>query len=337
MKSDAAIPAPALRFEPVQDGYGTRLALVFGNEAPGGVCPFYSRQCYHCDIGSGEGAQFDAGMNGERLGFFRRHYASVLPKVAHLVLYNSGSVLNPRELAAGSLQGILEYAAALANCRVISLDSREAYIRKTHLDRVLGCLRPDQQPRPILGLETQNDEVRLRVLNKRMTRSAVEAAFRAIGHYEGRVGLDLNIVFGLPPLQGRAAVAEAEATARFGLELAARHGVPLDFNFHPYYPSRIARDHFPEHPRADLGAALEAVTRIREVILQSGRPSMLFIGLEDERHDQEPSVRRAELARYAELFHRFRGLSRGAGQGRRTAARTVFLSSQKPSGLAGPS
>jgi hypothetical protein len=305
MKNDPAIPEPALRFEAVQDRYGTRLALVFGNEAPGGVCPFYSRQCYHCDIGSGEGARFDTAMNAGRLIFFRRHYASVLPKVAHLVLYNSGSVLNPRELAEGSLHGILEYAAALANCRVISLDSREAHINRMHLDRVLGCLRPDQQPRPILGLETQSDEVRLGALNKRMTRRAVEAAFRAVGHYEGRVGLDINIVFGLPPLQGRAAVAEAEATARFGLELAARHGVPVDFNFHPYYPSRIAREHFPDHPRADLGAALEAVTRIREVILQTGRPSMLFIGLQDEWHDREPWVRRAELARYADLFHRF--------------------------------
>jgi hypothetical protein len=304
MKGGPAIPGPALRFGPVQDGYGTRLALVFGNEARGGVCPFYSRQCYHCDIGAGEGLQFDTAMNRERLMFFRRHYAAVLPKAAHLVLYNSGSVLNPRELAAGSLAAVLEYAAGLANCRVISLDSREAYISRAHLDRVLGCLRPDQQPRPILGLETQDDEARLGVLNKRMTRSAVEAAFRAVGHYEGRVGLDINIVFGLPPFQGRAAVVEAERTARLGLELAGRHGAPVDFNFHPYYPSRIAREHFPGHPRADLGAALEAVARIREAILRTGRPSMLFIGLQDESHDQEPSVRRAELARYAPLFHR---------------------------------
>ncbi|MGO8677917.1 MAG: hypothetical protein ACLQVX_18870 [Limisphaerales bacterium] len=300
-----AIPEPALRFEPVEDGYGTRLALVFGNEAPGGVCPFHGRQCYHCDIGAGEGAQFDTAMNRERLTFFRRHYASVLPKVTHLVLYNSGSVLNPGELSAESLQAILVYAAELAHCRVISLDSREAFISRAHLDRVLGCLRPDQQPRPILGLETQSDEARLETINKQLSRTSLEAVFRAVGHYRGRVGLDINIVFGLPPFQGRGAVAEAEATARFGLELAARHEVPVDFNFHPYYPSRVALEHFPDHPRADLGAAIEAVTRIRDVIFRTGRPSMLFVGLNDEFHDQEPSERRAELARYAELFNRF--------------------------------
>ncbi|HXP60786.1 MAG TPA: hypothetical protein VN829_09865 [Dongiaceae bacterium] len=305
MTREPAIPEAALRFEPVEDRYGTRLALVFGNEAPGGRCPFYRRQCHHCDLGAGEGAQFDTAMNRQRLSFFQKHYAPVLPRVAHLVVYNSGSVLNPRELAAGSLQAILEYAAGLPKCRVISVDSREAYITRTNLDRALGCSRPNQQLRPVLGLETQNDQVRLETLNKKVTRSAVEAACRALGHYEGRVGLDLNIVFGLPPLQGPAAAADAEQTARFGLELAERHGVPVDFNLHPYYPSRIGREHFPAHPRADLGAALEAAARIREVIRQSGRASMLFIGLQDESHDQEPAARRAQLARYAALFHRF--------------------------------
>ena len=82
-------------------------------------------------------------------------------------------------------------------------------------------------------------------------------------------------------------------------------GVPVNFSLHPYYPSRIGREHFPVHPCADLGAALEAAARIREVIRQSGRASMLFIGLPDESHDQEPAARRAQFARYAERFHRF--------------------------------
>lgn len=305
MTADPAIPQPALRFAPVQDAYGTRLALVFGNEAPRGVCPFFSRQCYHCDIGAGEGTRFDAAMNGRRLAFFQSHYASVLPRIAHLVLYNSGSVLNPREFAPQTLQAILGLAAGLAQCRVISLDSRETFISPANLDRVLGCLRPDQQPRPILGLETQDDQARLELLHKRLTRKAVEAGFRAASHYQGRVGLDLNIMFALPPFQGRAALLEAEATARYGLELADRHQVRVDFNIHPYYPSRIGLDHFPAHPRADVGAALEAVVRIRALIRQTRQPAMVFIGLEDECHDQQPAARRAELARYASAVSRF--------------------------------
>jgi hypothetical protein len=305
VKSDPAIPEPALLFEPVADRYGKRLALVFGNEAPGGRCPFYGRQCYHCDIGAGEGMKFDTSMNVRRLDFFREHYAEVLPTVAHLVLYNSGSVLNPRELGAASLQAILEWIAGLSSCRVVSLDSREGFITADAMDRVLRSLRSGQQPRPILGLETQDERARLEILNKRMTRSAAEAAFEAAGCYQGRVGLDINIVFGLPPFQGSAAVADAEATARFALELAKRYNVPVDFNFHPYYPSRIGREHFPNHPRADLGAALDAIARIQQTIARTGRDSSVFIGWYDEAHDQEPSMRQAELARYREVFHQF--------------------------------
>jgi hypothetical protein len=305
VKRDPAIPEAALLFEPVEDRYGRRLALVFGNESPGGRCPFYGRQCYHCDIGAGEGTQFDKAMNLQRLAFFREHYATVLPEITHLVIYNSGSVLNPHEFGEAGLQSILEWAADLTACRVVSLDSREAFITTDALDRVLRALRSDQRPRPILGLETQDERVRLEVLNKRMTRHAVEAAFEVVGHYQGRVGLDINIVFGLPPFQGAAAVEEAETTARFALALAERYGVPVDFNFHPYYPSRIAREHFPDHPRADLVAAMDAVASIHQAIVENGRGSSLFIGWYDEEHDQQPTTRRAELERYRERFHRF--------------------------------
>jgi len=305
MSSDAAIPDQSLLFEPVKDGYGTRLALVFGNEAPGGVCPFYGRQCYHCDIGAGEGVQFNTELNVSRLAFFRQHYNNVLPDAAHLVIYNSGSVLNQRELSSPSLQTILEFTAGLSACRVVSLDSREAFITTERLDFVLAHLRGDQQPRSILGLETQDDEARLSVLNKKILRSNVEAAFHNVGQYHGRVGMDINIVFASPPFRNGQAVVEAEATARYILELAERHGAPVDFNLHPYYPSRIGRERFPNHPRADLTAALDAAQSIRLAAGQSTVSSKVFIGWQDEEHDQEPSSRTGELSRYRELFSGF--------------------------------
>jgi hypothetical protein len=306
MDADPAIPASSLLFEPVQDAYGTRLALVFGNEAPGGVCPFYGSQCHHCDIGAGEGVQFDPTLNAGRLDFFRHHYAAILPRVAHLVVYNSGSVLNPRELSDASLRTILEFAAELPECRVVSLDSRESFITPARLDILIGCLPSDQQPRAILGLETQDDVARVDVLKKKMSRRNIEAAFRAVGHYGGRIGLDVNIVFAPPPFHNRAAAAaEAEATVSHALELAARHGTPVDFNLHPYYPSRVGRERFPGHPRADLDAALDAALRARSMAEESGLGSKIFIGWQDESHDQEPALRTSELARHRNLFARF--------------------------------
>ena len=127
MEHDPAIPDARLLFEPVQDGYGTRLALVFGNEAPGGVCPFYGRQCYHCDIGAGEGVQFNTDWNSRRLDFFRRHYADILPRTAHLVVYNSGSVLNPHELSDASLRLILEQAAIGSSAGTTTVREAESH------------------------------------------------------------------------------------------------------------------------------------------------------------------------------------------------------------------
>ena len=54
---------------------------------------------------------------------------------------------------------MLEYAAGLANCRVISVDSREAWMERTSYRALGPACAWDQQPRPILGLEMQNDEI----------------------------------------------------------------------------------------------------------------------------------------------------------------------------------
>ena len=48
------VPEKRLLFAPTVDAYGTRLALVFGNESKSGACPFYGQACFHCDIGAGE-------------------------------------------------------------------------------------------------------------------------------------------------------------------------------------------------------------------------------------------------------------------------------------------
>lgn len=41
-------------FRPVHDRRGLRLAIVLGNQAPAGVCPYAAGgRCHHCDIGLG--------------------------------------------------------------------------------------------------------------------------------------------------------------------------------------------------------------------------------------------------------------------------------------------
>jgi len=201
MTDNSTIPGKSMLFNPVRDTYGSRLALVFGNEFKKGECPFYAaQQCYHCDIGAGEGVQFTPEMNNERLKFFRRHYSQVLPTIEHLVLYNSGSTLNQRELSRDTLAKILDYTSSLEKCKTVSFDSREMYVTEDSLNVIVDRLRGDQKARVILGVESQSDEVRIEKLNKTMTKQGIEKAFAAVGKvatgkYQGRVGIDVNIVF----------------------------------------------------------------------------------------------------------------------------------------------
>lgn len=300
MLDPRAIPDPALLFEPTVDAYGRRLALVFGNEHIGGTCPFYLKQCTHCDIGAGEGVQFNADLNRQRLQFFQQHYAEVLPDVAHLVIYNSGSTLHAKELCRDSLRAILAYAASLPACVVVSLDSREMYITDSNIAFVLDHLRADQQGRVVLGIESQSDEIRLGSLNKIMTRPAIERACAVLGRYRERAGLDINIVFQPPEAVGAAAIAEAVATVSYGLDLAARHGISVDFNFHPYYPSLRSKAQFPDHPRASLEDAQAALEEIQALVAARHSHTQVFVGWHDEMHDQEQDVREEEVARFKE-------------------------------------
>jgi len=296
---------PSPLFKPVADAYGTRLALVFGNEAPEGRCPFYGRQCRHCDVGAGEGVRFTPRMNRARLRRFRRHYRAALPGVDHLVLYNSGSVLNPREMSLDTLARVLGFAAELPRCRVVSLDTREHFVDPATLGRLCAPTGGEQTLRLILGLETQDDEIRIDYLKKRLTRRSVERFFSTVSAFGGPFAVDLNVVFQPPPLDPREAVREALATLEYGLELGRRFTVPVDFNLHPYYPSRLGLRWFPDHPRADLVALSEALEAMCRLVRSGGADSRLFVGLEDEGHDQQPGQRHEELAAYGARFARF--------------------------------
>lgn len=306
MAENPAIPSEATLFEPVRDTEGLRLALVFGNEAEGGQCPFYAaNQCHHCDIGAGEGVQFTPKMNEERLRFFRERYRGVLETARHLVIYNSGSTLNPAELSRETLERILQEARSLPECSVVSFESREGYVTKSALEFLRNNSREDQRIRIILGVESQDESVRNGTLDKQMDRKKIERAFATAGEYQGKIGIDVNILFQPPGLTGEAAVEDAVMTLRYALDLGEKYRIPVNLNFHPYYRSKKSGARHPDHPRAVMEDAKEALRRMKAEIEARGSGAKLFIGWQDEEHDQESEIKKTELAENRSRFDRF--------------------------------
>lgn len=302
-----ARPADRLLFAPTQDRYGVRLALVFANQAPGGKCPHYAAgECRYCDIGAGEGAAATSELNRRRLAWFQEHYRQVLPEVVHLVLYNSGSLLNPREMPAQVLDEVLAWTRSLPALRMVSLETRENEATGPSLCRVADALGPGRMVRVILGLETSDDHLREEVLAKRMPRAAVRKAveeIRSVATDLGseRIGLTFNILVGGPGTTLPSAVDDALATANFAWETGRAANLSVDLNLHPYYRTARGRSHFPAHPRCSPQTVARVARAIAERVALHVPPTALFIGIEDESDDRDPvSVDwRAEAVREA--------------------------------------
>lgn len=315
--ADLFVPAPELLFPIVEDWLGPRLVLVFGNEAPRGECPFYrAGLCYHCDIGGGEGVRFDAGANRRRLAWFRAHYRDELPRIAHLVLYNSGSVLNPVEMAPEFLEETIAFARGLPVLSAVSLDTREIFVNESRIVALARALGAPRALRPIIGIESADDAIRNGLLDKRMKRAAIERAVAALGAaartLEGEpeaagIGLEVNLVVGGPGAAGDRAVEDARATARYALGLAARAGLALGLNLHPYYPSARGEARFPGHSRPSRATVIRAAAAVLDECRASGAEAAVFLGLHDEGHDHRPEERAAEvfpLRAALDEFHR---------------------------------
>jgi hypothetical protein len=295
--SPGVIPRTESLFNPVRDRYGWRLALVFGNHAPGGFCPYYTKdRCFHCDIGAGEGAAFDLGANRQRLAWFQEYYRHDLASIDHLVVYNSGSVLNSREMPSEMLDEIMAFARSLPRARVISLDSREPYIKRDVLSRLSLALGTGFTIRPILGIETADDELRNGLLRKEMSQAAIGRVFRELGEVavacgHGRIGLDVNIVIAGPGTNEETAVDDALRTARMAIQAGLEHGINVDLNLHPYYRSARGIAYFPEHPCCPAATTARAAAKIAEAIRSKATNTAVYIGCNDEGHDQERRLR----------------------------------------------
>jgi hypothetical protein len=163
---------------------------------------------------------------------------------------------------------------------------------------------------PILGIETADDRLRVDVLQKAMPRTAINRVYSDLSELglelgPGRVGLDVNIVIAGPGTCPETAVEDAVRTARYALDSGARHEIKVDLNLHPYYRGDRGAARFPDHPRCSLATTVRAVSEIAVLVRSMAADTSIFIGWQDEGHDQERLERDHDLERGRAAFDRF--------------------------------
>jgi hypothetical protein len=253
-------------------------------------------------------------MNRARFEWLQEHYASIWPRVAHLVVYNSGSVLNRLELAPEILTAVLDFARSLPELRLVSVESREAFVTPETVSRLTAEVGAGRDVRVIMGIESADDTIRNQLLRKQMPRKAIERTVRVIstvrkvvvstGNKAALPGLATNVIVGGPGTTLNSIVRDAVETAVYSLRLAQAYDLPLDLNLHPYYPSKRSTARFPDHPRPTLPALADAVCSVAQSV---GNATTVFVGLEDEGHDQNPGGWAEQVARFgraADYFNR---------------------------------
>jgi hypothetical protein len=257
-------------------------------------------------MGRGEGLIDDPGLNVKRLRWFRIAWEYLLPTLGQLRVHNSGSVLNPRELPPAVLEQVVTLAGDIAGLKVIALQSREAYITAPRVRAVVAGLEPRVRVRPILGVETINDAVRNDLLNKRMSREGIQRAFEAVGEVRregGRVGMDVNVIVGLPGVGNP--VDDAVATARYVAQLAARSGVGVDITMYPFFRTKRSFRMYPDHPRCALPVFAEAAVMVHDELNRIAGRAVMFLAWEDDGLDLESDARDLESERIMDPFGKF--------------------------------
>jgi hypothetical protein len=142
-------------------------------------------------------------------------------------------------------------------------------------------------------------------LNKKITRQQVEHVFTVLNECAPKTAVDINVLFQPPGISGAEAVKDAIDTINYGLALMEKFGVPVDFNFHPYYPSEKGTAAFPDHPRAFMEDAVKALILIIRCIKKSKGDCRIFVGWNDEGHDLQQGVRNKKLMLYDPAFAAF--------------------------------
>lgn len=271
------------------------------------VVSFYTRKCqFQCSycalpLQSSEGVVAADQINAQIDWVFTK-YGVRLGEFQQLCFGNEGSVLDSQRFHRPSLEHLLERTAELPRLAVLSLETRPEYI---HRDRLLD-VRARTHASLIdltVGFETQDDSIRLGILNKKTSRRLMEERIRVIGELGMRL-TSYVMIKPAPRMSEEHGVREAIATIEYLAEVCTRYGAEFVAYLTPTYiaeGSQLARA---TEPGDWTPPTIQSVYRVAASAWRMGIPTYCGLwseGLASDGNDYrghrnyDPAVRQALL------------------------------------------
>jgi hypothetical protein len=174
------------------------------------------------------------------------------------------------------------------------------------LGKILGY---DRTLKIIIGLESADDIIRNRFLNKNINRIIFSNAFKALKSAsrklkDCRLGAEVNLLIGCPGTSFDTAAKDAALTAQYIFSLSKSMGLAVTLNFNPYYRNRRSIEMHANHPSCSIEQLIDAVLAVQNEKSKFGINADLFIGLHSEEHDQGEKLQSHDIVlQYIEKFN----------------------------------
>jgi len=200
-----------------------------------------------------------------------------LSTVEEIDILTLGSFLNDREVEENTRVQIMERITESPGIIRVSIESRAEYVTVEKIKQMKTILGEKKILEFAIGLESQDDYLRNKVIKKGLSRKAFENTVAKVKE----AGADfLSYLLIKPPqVSEKEAIADAVASAEYVFRTAKKYGVKARAAFEPVF---VCENTYLEQLYLQSEYRLLNLWSVVEVIEQAHKFGCLFIGLSDE-------------------------------------------------------
>lgn len=208
-----------------------------------------------------------------------------LDGVKEVDLLTLGSFLNDREVSPETRTHLLGKLADMPEVEVVSIESRAEYVSVEKLNRVRELLGGKMVDFGI-GLESADDHVRNKIINKGLSKKAFERVVKQVK--EAGCSLLVYLLIKPPSLSETEAIEDAVKSVDYVFETARRFDVRARVAFEPVF---ICENTYLETLFRDAKYRLVNLWSVVQIVKRVHGQGTVFIGLSDENlsRDRLPS------------------------------------------------